>query len=290
MLKNKSSETAEVVAASRAMESKRPDKDRVIYDPHAEMFLGPKWLKWVKYPVLTWLFCRLGDLKYPGFRGSVIARVCFMNQCIKDCFPDEFTQLVILGAGYDMSAFYFQDILSRANVFEVDHPHTQNDKLNKIKEHIEDVPDNITYVPVNFETDDLKTVLVQNGYSVTDKTLFLCEGVIYFLEREAVEQTFDFVVENSGPGSKLAFDFFPPEVVDGTSNSKLGREMYKLVTKIGEPYKFCLHVDEMNGFLEKHHFVDIQNYTAMDIRNTHFHGSNKDKQVSSLFNCVCATT
>ncbi len=290
MQKNKSSETAEGVAASRAMESLRPEKDRVIYDPYAKLFLGSKWQKWVKYPILTWLFYQLGNLKYPGFRGSVIARVCFMNQCIIDCFPGDFTQLVILGAGYDMSAFTFQDILSKASIFEVDHPTTQEVKKAKIKAHINDVPDNITYVPVDFETDDLKACLVKNGYSLSGKTLFIWEGVIYYLEKKAVEQTFDFIVENSALGSRLAFDYFPPEVVDGTSGEKLGKEMYKLVKKIGEPYKFGITVADMDKLLKEHRFSSIQKYSSIDIRDTHFYGDNSKRDVSYLFNFVCAAT
>lgn len=290
MQKNKSSETAEGVAVIRAMESSRPENDRGINDPYAKMFIGGKWLKWVKYPFLTWLFRNLGNIKYPGFRGSVIARVCFMNQCIKECFPGEFSQLVILGAGYDMSGYIFRDDLMGSKVFEVDHPDTQNLKRAGIVEHLNDCPDNIVYIPVDFETDDLKRSLLNHGYSRSEKTLFLWEGVSYYLKREIVEQTLDFVVDNSVAGSRLAFDFFPPEVADGTSNEKLGKEMYKLVNKLGEPYKFGIGKDQMLRLLKEHHYTNIQHYTAMDIKKTFFAEDRINKKVSSLFNFVCADT
>ncbi|MCP4577298.1 MAG: hypothetical protein GY846_13560 [Deltaproteobacteria bacterium] len=45
-----------------------------------------------------------------------MARVRFMNECLKECFPTDHTQLVILGAGYDMSAYGFEHILRNANI------------------------------------------------------------------------------------------------------------------------------------------------------------------------------
>jgi len=143
MQKQQSSATAEGVAAYRAIESKRPEGERIIFDPYAQLFLGDRWGKLLKSPLLQFLGKYYGRYKFPGFYGSLIARFRFMNQCITDCFPDYCKQLVILGAGYDMSGFCFRDILANAQVFEIDHPATQEMKIEKIAQHGEPVPGNI---------------------------------------------------------------------------------------------------------------------------------------------------
>jgi methyltransferase (TIGR00027 family) len=288
MDKKRSSTSAQGVAASRAIESMRPDHDRVIFDPYARLFLGPKFLKWIDNPIRQWLLAFMGNLKFPGYRGSIIARVRYMNECIKACFPDEFGQLVILGAGYDMSAFCFKDLLTNALVFEVDHPETQKDKLDKLRRHIENIPGNITYVPVDLETGELKKSLLNSGYDPSAKTLFIWEGVTQYLEKESVEQTLKFIGENAASGSKLAFDYFPPEVVDGTSTDKLARELRKLVAKNGEPFKFGVKADDMENYLKRYNFVEISHSSAPEIRDAYFHGDNKRRKVSDLFRFVCA--
>ncbi|MCP3876428.1 MAG: SAM-dependent methyltransferase [Desulfobacteraceae bacterium] len=290
MKNKKSSETAEGVAAYRARESIRSENDRVIYDPYAMLLIGNKWKKLLNNAIYRLIMALIGKFKYPGFYYSIMARIRFMNECIKECFPGDYTQMVILGAGYDMSAYCFRDILSNAKVFEVDHPNTQKEKLSKINKYVKNIPDNITYVPVDFETGNLKESLVKNGYAPSEKTLFLWEGVTYYLEKESVEQTLQFVVNNSAEGSKLAFDFFPPEVIDGTSTERLGKEMYNLVKNLGEPYKFGIKEDDIDSFLKKHHFTDIHKCSSREVRDTHFHGDNKKRKVSRLFNFVIATT
>ncbi|MCP4673383.1 MAG: class I SAM-dependent methyltransferase, partial [Desulfobacula sp.] len=272
MQKNKSSETAEMTTVFRAIESKQPENNRVIYDPYAMLFLGDKWKKLINKPIYLWLVKQLGKFRYPGFRNSVITRVRFMNECIKECFPHDFSQLVILGAGYDMSAYCFRGILNKAKVFEVDHPNTQNDKLAKIKAQIKNSPDNIIYVPVNFETDDLIESLLASGYAPSEKTLFILEGVIYYLEKESVEQTLDFIVDNSAEGSKLAFDYFPPEVIDETTTEQLGKKMQKNAKKLGEPLKFGIATQDIENLLKKHRFTDFVKYSSTEIRDTYYHG------------------
>ena len=291
MQKNKPSETAEAMATHRAVESMRPENDRVIYDPYVKLFIGSKRQKLLNSPFRLWLMMKLLSwLKFPGVHSSIIARARFMQECIKKCFPGDFTQLVILGAGYDMNAYCFRDILSHAKVFEIDHPNTQNDKITKIKEHIKNIPENIVYVPVDFETDDLKKSVIKNGFSPSEKTLFLWEGVTYYLEKESVEQTLQFIIENSAHGSKLAFDYFPPEIVDGISKDRATKELHKVVKKLGEPYKFGIKSDEIDTFLTHHNFTTIHKSSSKDIRDTYFHGANKKRKVSHLFNFVFATT
>ncbi len=286
----RASKTAEGTAASRAVESLRSPHERVIYDPYAKLLLSEKLQKLIDKPFLVWLMGLFSNFKLPGLHNSVIARVRFMNECIKECFPNDCTQLVILGAGYDMSAYCFRDILKDAKVFEVDHPNTQKEKLDKIHSHLNDAPTNITYIPLNFDTDDLKDSLIANGYDPTAKTLFLWEGVTYFLEKESIIQTLRFIVKNSAPQSKVAFDYYPPEVVNGTSTDKTGKEMYKLVNKLGEPYKFGMKVYDMEPFLITQGFTQINKLSTDQIKQTYFHGNNKKRKVTHNFNFVCATT
>lgn len=290
MQKNRSSETAKGIAMYRMIESVRSEKDRVFFDPYAQIFLESKWKKRIQSPIRLALLKFLGNLKYPGFRGSLATRFRFMNESIKGCFPGDFSQLVILGAGYDMSAYCFRDDLVDATIFEVDHPNTQKEKQTKIKKHVKNIPKNITYVPINFETDDLKESLSVAGYHKSEKTLFIMEGVTYYLEKESLEKTLGFIVKNSEKGSKFAFDFFSTEIIDGTSTDRLGKAMLQLVTKMGEPYKFGIEKDQIKPYLKHHGFSDVFQTSSKEVKDLYFHGKNKNRKISDLFNFVCATT
>ena len=63
-------------------------------------------------------------------------------------------------------------------MFEVDHPVTQQVKVEIIKEIFKALPDHVVYVPVVFGSDRLDQKLFENGYSPKLKTVFVVEGLL----------------------------------------------------------------------------------------------------------------
>lgn len=125
------SKTAEEMAIHRAVESLKPENERICYDPYAIQFLSPGPSKLVE------LIASGNDMAkkkmeemnslFPGTQNSVIARVRYFDDSVKSGVDDGIKQLVILGAGYDTRACRIKG-LEQLKVFEVDHPSTQKIK------------------------------------------------------------------------------------------------------------------------------------------------------------------
>ena len=78
----------------------------------------------------------------------------------------------MLGAGMDTFAFRETEFLSKYRVFEVDHPLTQKDKIERITRAGWTVPDNLTFVPVDFTRDNLQEHLIAGGFALSAKSFF----------------------------------------------------------------------------------------------------------------------
>ena len=72
-------------------------------------------------------------------------------------------QYVMLGAGLDTFAFRAKEFLSKHRVFEVDHPLTQKDKIERITRAGCTIPDNLTFVPADFTKDNVAERLIDGG-------------------------------------------------------------------------------------------------------------------------------
>ena len=131
MKRGKASWTAEITAVFRATESIRPAYERLIDDKYAAHFLRPSFRLILKNGLLAkfilWLMI---DRRFPGASITVVSRIRFVDDCLKDCIKEGIEQLVILGAGYDSRAYRFNQLKSK-RVFEVDHPNTQSLKIKK---------------------------------------------------------------------------------------------------------------------------------------------------------------
>jgi methyltransferase (TIGR00027 family) len=72
------------------------------------------------------------------------------------------------------------------------------------------------HAAIDFERDSLGDLLVASGYvAQTAPTLFLWEGVSYYLPAAAVDSVLASVAALTGPGSSLLFDYVTQAFFDG---------------------------------------------------------------------------
>jgi methyltransferase (TIGR00027 family) len=68
------------------------------------------------------------------------------------------------------------------------------------------IPEQVTFIAVDLNDVPLKSALDTAGYE-NIRTLFLWEGVSYYLDPESVDMTFTFFSKSTHKESKLAFDY-----------------------------------------------------------------------------------
>lgn len=277
------SKMAEGIAMQRFGESKKPEEERICYDPYAVHFISPKIIEFgIKHPEEAKAAIENTERLFSGLSSSIMARVRYFDDFVKKFIDDGLEQLVILGAGYDTRAYRIEELKGKVKVFEVDHPNTQSFKIQKIKEIFDSTPCHVVYVPVDFETEKLGQKLLDNGYNRSKKTLFVMEGLVMYIPPKAVAETLLFIVENSGKGSAVIFDYYPESVVDGTCKLEIGTNIRNHLIQIGEPLQFGIKEDEIEDFLTQFGFSEIQNVTSEDYKKLYFHGLNKNRDVCEL--------
>jgi methyltransferase (TIGR00027 family) len=117
-------------------------------------------------------------------------------------------QLVLLGAGLDGRAFRLDDLADVA-VFEVDHPGTQALKRARARALVSRAARH-TYVPVDFEREELDVALAAAGQDASRPTFWIWEGVTPYLTADAQRATLAAVARRSVPGSELAMEYIEP--------------------------------------------------------------------------------
>ncbi|VVB69588.1 Leucine carboxyl methyltransferase [uncultured archaeon] len=274
--------TAERVAILRAYESQKPAGERICYDPYAIHFVSPGILEWAaRNPDKAMALQEMSDRFFPGLDNSVIARVRYFDDFVTRSIDDGLEQLIILGAGYDSRAYRIEE-LKKITTFEVDHPATQVVKIEKVKNIFGSLQDHVVFVPVNLESEELGQRLLEMGYNPSKKSLFLLEGLSYFLSPHAVDEILLFVVKNSGKGSSLLFDYYPKSVVDGSCELNVVKNIHSLLAQLGEPLQFGIEDGTAETFLEQRGFSQVRDVTGQDYKRAYFHGGNEGRAVCSL--------
>jgi methyltransferase (TIGR00027 family) len=200
MKKNHASQTAVFAAANRALESEKPAEDRICYDPWAKKFIGP--MAYLRFKGMRILQQRRGY----SLQSSILYRCRYIDDYLQKCLASGTAQLVILGAGLDSRAYRGEMETHGVKAFEVDHPATQSNKTRVVKKVFGKLPEHIAYVPVDFTGETLDKLLTF-GFNPSLKTLFLWEGVTYYLNAKAVDAILTWIAIHSAENSAVIFDY-----------------------------------------------------------------------------------
>lgn len=276
---------AEGIAIVRALESSRPESERICYDPLAKHFTGRL------LSAVAWFFTAIGYAEWrgPGVRGFIVARERYVDDCLQSCIEEGLQQVVILGAGYDTRAYRFEQLKRRVRVFEVDHPATQQIKIEKLKKILGSLPGHVVYVPIDFEKETLKERLFESGYDPSLRTLFILQGVVMYLTPEAVDHTLSFIVKNSAPGSSVVFDYVYKSVVEGSWKRGEANSMRRYEKLTGEVWHFGIEEGKVDEFLTQRGFCQIHNADSECLKNRYFTGKNQKRHVAPVYAIVRAT-
>lgn len=191
---------------------------------------------------------------------SPLCRQAYTEQALKTALLTGTKQYVILGAGMDTFAFRND----KFKVFEVDHPLTQKDKLERIKHAGWIVPDYLRFVSVDFTNDDLTERLIASGFDPSVKSFLSWLGVTYYLSKEAIDNMLSALSKICAEGSTLVFDYPDEHFFDAPE--KRVQNTIMMAKAGGEPMQSSFSYRELEKMLEKHGFLIYELLSPEDIQ------------------------
>ena len=260
-LEDQPSDSAMGVALWRAIAAAEAREEIRGPDSLACAFLTDDFRKLVANPAARqWLM-----QKVPGNYEFFLARTAWFDEVVREALQANTPQIVFLGAGYDSRPYRLRHLIRETRIFELDIGPTQRRKRQALEQANMPVPEQVTFVSVNFTRDRLEEVLTAAGFDKTLQTLFVWEGVAYYLPAEAVDRTLDFVRLNSPAGSILCFDYLAdaPDMLDryGVKESMAAMQ----TTYLAEPVQSRIEEGTIEAFLSERGYSLLEHLTEKDL-------------------------
>lgn len=250
-VEQKPSETALFAALRRAIANKDYKDEKLGPDHLAEYFLPAHFRFFIGFEKIRANTKSKLDGYLPGLNEYVIARTAYFDSLFVDALNNEIPQIVLLGAGYDSRAYRFAQMNNGTKILELDMAPTQNRKRKCLKRARIDIPQQVKLVPIDFNEESLRDVLEKAGYEKREKTLFIWEGVSYYLDAESVDATLRFVSHSSHNESAIAFDY-TISISEGNMNSYYGVKEFAQTMKehhANEELMFSIDEGTIESFL-----------------------------------------
>lgn len=241
------SRTALMVARQRAAHQLL-DHGAILNDPFAMKILGE-----AENDVLQ--FASASPLASIG-RLATAARSRIAEDALSVAVERGVRQIVVLGAGLDTFALRNPHGSREIRVYEVDHPATQEWKRQRLAEAQLAIPPWLTFVPVDFERDDLGETLAGAGFQASCPAFFTWLGVVPYLTEEAVAVTLDYL--GSIPNSEVVFDYMEPPQAFSDEMREMVTKRTEQLEKMNERWASRFDPAGIAALLRAHGFGEIE--------------------------------
>ena len=168
-------------------------------------------------------------------RANAVMRQRYTEDELGKAIERGVAQYVILGAGLDSFAYRRADVAAFLQIFEVDHPATQQWKQARLRELNVTPPGNLTFVAVDFEQQTLADGLRGSRHRPDLPTFVSWLGVTMYLTEAAVFETLRSVA-CLAPGSEIVFQYSLPESLLDEGTRRLVASVKATAGSCGEPW------------------------------------------------------
>jgi methyltransferase (TIGR00027 family) len=223
----------------------------------------------------------------PRIRWFIAARSRIAEDALTIAAGNGATQLVVLGAGLDTLA-YRTPAASRLRIFEIDHPATQAWKRQCLLKASIEVPNTLSFVPVDFERETLADALASAGFDPKQRSFFSWLGVVPYLTEQAAFSTLGFIAALPG-GAEVVFDYVNPAASMTPARSAEHQALVTRVAALGETIKSHFDTDVLRAELTALGFRDVDDLGPAQIA-TRFYPERANLSSRSGGHIVHATT
>ena len=172
------------------------------------------------------------------------ARTSFFDRTVVSALDRGVRQVVAGAAGYDGRAFRYAK--PGVRWFEVDHPATQRDKLERLERLGLDAS-HVRFVAADFTRDPVTGRLRAAGLDPDAPSLFLLEGVAVYLEPAVLEDVLRQFRQVAAPGSSLAISVSLSRPRGDTARARF----QATVAALGEPARSTFEPAEAEALLAR---------------------------------------
>ena len=198
-----------------------------------------------------------------------IFREKYVDSITEDAIESGCRQLLLLGSGYDTRFFRLHSIGKHSvATFEIDLPETIKDKRAILEKRLGSLPAGLILIPFNLNHGDLNDI-IRSGFQPNVATVYVLQGVTYYLPRKTVSTVLDFIRTIMASGSRLIFDCCWPLMLFENDEIPGIRFNIERLRKIGEPYIFGMEPDDMVSWLLDKGFQSVS-VSAQDDLEMHY--------------------
>ena len=181
---------------------------------------------------------------HPSY-GTVILRARYAEDVLAEAVARGVRQYVIVGAGFDSFALRRPSFARDLEIFEVDHPATQEFKTRRLADREILVSPRLHLVPADLSETALDMALANSAFRADQQAFFSWLGVTPYLTRRANLAILSAIASCALVDSELVFSYIDQRILDDGSKGGPMQEVRTALASAGEPWVSGFNPDQL---------------------------------------------
>ncbi len=237
------SSTAEATAAMRAAHFLY-HQPAVFKDPYALQLTNPTLRRACQNRFLGWLLRRKFISKsLRPITAQVVSRAKYAEEKLEQAVKKGISQYVIIGAGFDSFCLRRPDFLAGLQVYEIDHPATQQIKQKRLMEVLDSPPEGVEFLAVDLEKRTITDALSTSSFKKNKRVFFSWLGTVPYLTENTVFNVLRDLASFAALGSEIVFDYLIPIKMWSPEERQALVRILRIIGQRGEAVKSFFEPD-----------------------------------------------
>ena len=259
---HRTSRTANLAACVRAYHCQWY-KAPIFADTYAIDMISNFWRVIARNRMFSWIVVHTVFRAFRPIHTEIILRARYAEDRLMEAVRAGVGQYVILGAGLDTFSMRQNALSDRLRIFELDHPATQEMKREKVLRVNGEIPSNLIFAPIDFETDNLDEALARTGFDPLTPSFFSWLGTTYYLTKDAIRETLGRIAGIAAPGSRIVFDYKLAGHLVPEESRQFADKLDRFVARRGEPMISTFTPEELKDVMSGFGFAEMEDISAV---------------------------
>jgi methyltransferase (TIGR00027 family) len=282
---SRASRTAERIALMRALHLLLDGDPKIFEDPLAAALLGPERMVAVRTTPQAFQTPEQRSL-----RAVFVLRQRYAEDELAKAVKRSISQYVMLGAGLDSFAYRRPDLSQTLHVYEIDHPSTQGWKRQQLTQLGLAQPDNLTYIPIDFDIHTLADGMAASPFKHHEPAFFSWLGVTQYLTRDAVLSTLQYVASSTAPRSEIVFQVILSPSTLSAEDQAVVAVASERAAQQGEPFRTFFDPQVLEAQLHAMGFTHVVHFGPADASLQYFQGRTDGLRLPNYFELIKASS
>jgi methyltransferase (TIGR00027 family) len=247
-------------------------KPVVFIDPYALQLTSPNVRRAFQYRFIGWLLRRrfISESLRP-ITAQVVARARYAEEKLAQAVSKGISQYVIIGAGFDSFCLRRPDFAAGLQIYEIDHPATQQIKQKRLMEILDSSPKGVEFLAVDLEKRTITEALAASSFLKDERAFFSWLGTVPYLSEETIFKVLRDVADFAARGSEIVFDYSIPTSMWAPEERQALVRILWIIERRGESIRSFFEPDTISDDVSSLGYHIFENISPVELNKKYFY-------------------